>query len=143
MGNTHTKFKLDRTRQSGLIVFNEHNFTKSTFLLSFDPKRHWIAPKTVGFMYSSWETHTPSLNLNGPGIRDLSCLQEKIHKIPKIAIFLSFDPKRPWICTKNNRVPVLIVGNTHTKFKLDRTKHSRLYIMFTSKASHTHTHTPC
>ena len=42
------------------------------------------------------------------------------------SLFLSFDPESPWNCTKNNRVPVLIVGNTHTEFGL---------IVFTRKNS--------
>ena len=92
-------------------------------------------------MYSSWGTHTPSLNLIGPGSLDVSCLRAQFPKKTKIAIFLSFDTKRPWICTKNNRVHVLIMGNTHTKFKLDRTRQSGL-IVFTRKISQNFTKSP-
>ena len=51
--------------------------------------RHFVTVRTpIGFLYSSWETHTPRLNLIRPGILDLSCLQAKINKIPKIANFV-------------------------------------------------------
>ena len=84
VGNTHTMFKLDQTRQSGLIVFTSKNFPKFPklqFSSVLTQKDLGSAPKTFGFLYTSWGTHTPSLKLIGPGSLDLSCLQEKLHKI--------------------------------------------------------------
>ena len=66
----------------------------------------------------------------------LSLFTGKNIKISQMSI--SYQ-KRPWICTKNNRVPVVNVRNTRTKFKLDPTRQSGLKV-FTSKASHTHIH---
>ena len=106
--HTHTKFKLDRTRRSGIIVFTSkishknHDISQNhPFFLSFDPIRPWICTKN---------NRVPVLILGNTHTK----FKLDRTKIPKIAIFLSVDPKRPWICTKNNRVHVLIMGNTHT-----------------------------
>ena len=118
------------------------NFTKSHFFLSFDPKGPWICTKNNRVpVLIVGNTHT-KLNLIGPGSLDLSCLQAQFQKksqqFTESHFFLSFDPKIPWICTKNSRLPVLIVRNTHTKFKLARTRQSGL-IVFTSKISQNYT----
>ena len=77
---THTKFKLDRTRQSGLIVFTSKISQNHIFFLSVLTQKYLgSAPKTIGFLYSLWGTHTPSLNLIGPGNLDLECLQARRH----------------------------------------------------------------
>ena len=137
MKKLHTKFWFDRAEHSGLIVFTSQNSSEYRFLTNpkFFPKNDPpSAPKSIGFLFSSWESYTPNFDLIGLSILDLSCLQAKIHRNIDFSQIRNSFPKMPPICTKINRLPVLLIRKLHTKFRFDWAEHSGL-IVFTSQNS--------
>ena len=136
MGNTHTKYELHPSRWDGHIVFTSQNWLKYQIFINsqFSPKNDpTSAPKSIGFLYSSWESYTPNFDLIGLSILDLSCLQAKIHRNIDFSQIPNFFSQRwPSICTKINRLPVLLIRKLHTKFRFDQAEHSEL-IVFTSQ----------
>ena len=56
---------------------SRHTYTPGMVYLQFmlTSDDLWPLPNTIGFMYSSWGTYIPSMNLIGSAMVDLSCLQ--------------------------------------------------------------------
>ena len=97
------------------------------------PNDLWPPPKTIGIIYSIWAIYRPSMRSLGVSLLEISCTQDFQGLTPG-------DPRWPLTPTKNNRVLPLNMGHLCTKFENCQTFPSG-DIVFTSKASHTHTHT--